>query len=116
MRISQLKGQAGSLKWMQRLATQHSLLLEASLQSMGVLSEDARLLWLSPLPEDLWAQYRDETMLRLIGRYDLADKLAGFWPKRGPQWDGVATTGAPAVFPGPEDQGPPHLHLLHRCP
>jgi hypothetical protein len=114
MRIPQLEGQAGSLKWMQRLATQHSLLLEASLQSMGVLSEDARLQWLSPLPEDLWAQYRDETMLGLIGRYDLADKLAEFWPKRGPQWDGVATAGAPAVFPGPEGQGPPHLHLLHR--
>jgi hypothetical protein len=94
MRIPQLEGQSGSLRWMQRLATQHSLLLEASLQSMGVLSENARLQWLSPLPEDLWAQYRDETMLGLIGRYDLADKLAEFWPKRGPQWDGVATDGA----------------------
>ena len=49
--------------------------------------------WLSPLLTDEWAEYRDEAFLERIGHPELAAALNGFWPTRGPQWDGLAKTG-----------------------
>ncbi|MCK5274406.1 MAG: hypothetical protein KAR37_07155 [Alphaproteobacteria bacterium] len=45
--------------------------------------------WLSPLPGDGFAEYRDEAFL---GRLDVdlpKRPLAEFWPRRGPVWDGL---------------------------
>ncbi len=98
MRIVQLDGQQGSLKWMQHLADRHSPQLEAALYGTGLLAQGSRLQWLSPRRDDQWAEYRDDSFLARIGRADLIDALAAFWPKRGPQWDGLATDGAGRLF------------------
>lgn len=46
--------------------------------------------WLSPLKADDYAEYRDQAFLQRL-RLDLKRRpLLGFWPNRGPVWDGLA--------------------------
>lgn len=48
--------------------------------------------WHSPLKSQRFAEYSDEDFLHLIRCDSLENALARFWPKRGPVWDGLATT------------------------
>lgn len=81
MRIEQPEGRRGSLKWIQRaVARRPDLIQPLALPPVR---------WLSPLPEDGWAEYRDATFLRRLGFDRLAPSLAAWWPARGPQWDAL---------------------------
>jgi hypothetical protein len=51
---------------------------------------DPVLDWRSPLEDDKFREYYDAGLLDRIGRPELKDKLAAFWPKGGPHWDAVA--------------------------
>ena len=48
--------------------------------------------WLSPLQADGYAEYSDADFLRRLGCPKLKHPLEGFWPKGGPEWDGLAKT------------------------
>lgn len=98
MRIEQPKGIRGSLKWMQRLVEYEPSLLDADLQKAGALPQGSTLHWVSPLAQDSYAEYRDEAFLQRLGLGHLAADLRVFWPRRGPQWDGLATGGGGAVL------------------
>lgn len=86
MRIEQPEGHKGSLKWMQRAVN----VAPRCLQPAAL----PPLTWVSPLAADGFAEYRDGDFLRRLDLGHLAPALAGFWPARGPQWDGLAR------FPG----------------
>lgn len=50
--------------------------------------------WISPLKKNNYYEYRDDFLDDLdlnINLYDTYKKLRDFWPKNGPQWDGLAT-------------------------
>lgn len=81
MRCPQPLGTKGSLKWLQR-AVAHAPDL---LQPTGLPT----IRWVSPLRGDDFAEYRDAAFLARIGLAHLAPALAEFWPRRGPQWDGL---------------------------
>src|ERR1039458_9816049 len=49
----------------------------------------ARIEWLSPLESDNYRQYRDRTFLQHLGLEDSAGRLAAYWPRLGPCWDGL---------------------------
>jgi hypothetical protein len=98
MRIKQIPGTKGSLKWIQRLAEHHSGLFETELGAKGLLAKGDTLTWISPLASDEWAEYRDAAFLDRIGCHSLAGKLAAFWPSRGPQWDGLARDSSGQIF------------------
>jgi len=98
MRVEQPEGTRGSLKWIQRLVARGSAPLEEPLRQAGALESSATLKWLSPLPSDDWAEYRDAAFLDRIGHPELSAALSGFWPQRGPQWDGLALDSAGTVF------------------
>jgi len=86
MRVEQPEGQRGSLKWIQRaVAEQWPTLEQPLLHKSGA----AHVTWLSPLKSDSFAEYRDASFLRLLDLNHLVPELAGFWPKRGPQWDAL---------------------------
>src|SRR5687767_14622421 len=51
-----------------------------------------KIVWLSPLASDAYAEYRDDVMLSKIGARPGAVPLSGFWPARGPQWDALGRT------------------------
>lgn len=82
MRVAQPEGTQGSLKWMQRaVAWRPDVLQPEALPPLD---------WVSPLAWDDFAEYRDAAFLARLGLDNLATALAAFWPRRGPQWDGLA--------------------------
>lgn len=92
MRVPQKKADKGSLKWMQQLTTGAAKPIETAIRHAMELPKSVSFRWLSPLAEDEWAEYRDGDWLDQIGQGHLKDQLRAFWPERGPQWDGLATT------------------------
>ena len=52
--------------------------------------DGTQLVWKSPLEKEKFKEYRDESFLEAVNLKELADDLRDFWPRRGPQWDGLA--------------------------
>ena len=88
----------GSRKWLQVLVNcRPELLSDAIAQCLPELPEDFE--WRSPCLDDHYAEYRDQSFLdRLAGSAYFRDPerpqqdLTDFWPRFGPQWDGLAVT------------------------
>lgn len=90
MRVPQPEGHKGSLMWLQRaIAARPDLLQPATLPPIT---------WLSPLPEDGFAEYRDAAFLSLLGHRALAPALSDFWPRGGPQWDALGRAGDTVIL------------------
>lgn len=92
MRIPQTIGKKGSLMWMQWMANEVNNPVEKAIRAELYLSNDVTVDWRSPRIDDDFAEYRDEGFLELLGLERLQDDLKAFWPRRGPQWDALATT------------------------
>ena len=84
MRAVQPPGARGSLKWLQVAVNDRPDLLDHP--AIG------RVEWRSPLRLDDYAEYRDRAFLDCVGIARLNDRLTGFWPTRGPQWDALGVT------------------------
>jgi hypothetical protein len=69
-------------------------------EAPGVLQPQAlpALSWLSPLRADNGAEYRDSAALEVLGLGVHRAVLRGFWPVRGPVWDGPARAGETVVL------------------
>ena len=88
----------GSRRWLQILVNcRPELLSDAIAQRLPEVPDDVD--WRSPRMDDYYAEYRDQSFLdRLAGSVyfrapDQAQKeLSDFWPRFGPQWDGLAVT------------------------
>ena len=81
---------------MQRAVEEHWLDLEAPL--LDRLAGARSLEWPSPVAHDEYAEYRDTAFLGRVGLSHLAGELSVFWPRRGPQWDGLAVSDAGHVL------------------
>jgi hypothetical protein len=90
MRVKQRSDGKGSLKWMQSLVATGGIDI-AFVEELH-LQPGVTIDWRSPLASDDFAEYRDESFLRLIGHESLAPHLRRFWPQQGPQWDGLAVS------------------------
>ena len=88
----------GSRKWLQILVNCRPELLNDSIaQRLHELPDDID--WRSPIWEDHYAEYRDQSFLdRLAGSMyyrapmQAQQELSDFWPRFGPQWDGLAVS------------------------
>ena len=88
----------GSRRWLQVLVNcRPELLSDAIAQRLPELPDDVD--WRSPTLEDHYAEYRDQSFLdRLAGSWYYREPerpqqdLSDFWPRFGPQWDGLAVT------------------------
>lgn len=87
MRAKQPIGKRGSLKWIQQAVEERWPSLERPILEA---TSGERLKWLSPLRGDEFSEYRDADFLRLLDLQRLEGDLAAFWPRHGPQWDGLA--------------------------
>jgi hypothetical protein len=93
MRVPQLKGKhKGSQKWLQEIINICPELLNTRIAEQLPSLSDNKICWLSPLEEDEFAEYRDASFLQRVGLSDLTEELTHFWPKSGPQWDGLGKT------------------------
>lgn len=72
----------GSRHWLQHLVAHAPQMLQPR--------ELPWLQWLSPVREDLLRLYADDAFLARLGLGALGGPLAGFWPRGGPAWDGLA--------------------------
>jgi hypothetical protein len=92
-------GANGSLKWLQRLVENNAMALTAAVRAASDRPPEWDIEWVSPRKNDEWAEYRDAGFLLKLGLPNLVGALQGFWPKCGPQWDGLGkATGNEAVL------------------
>ena len=89
----------GSRKWLQALVNCRPGMLNEAV-SWRLPESPVEIEWRSPLVEDHYAEYRDQSFVdRLSGsRYFSVpsrsqQELSEFWPRFGPQWDALAVTG-----------------------
>ena len=87
-RIAQPLGGRGSLKWIQHYVNKAPHVLDCEI--LHYIPGSRSISWKSPLVSDDYAEYRDGDFLNLLGLDRLQAELAGFWPRRGPQWDALA--------------------------
>ena len=97
-RYPQPLGQRGSLKWVQLLVNCCPELIDVPLLQACSLPPDTQISWLSPLRDDLYAEYRDEQFLDRLGICLTRKQLRAFWPRLGPQWDGLARSSSSECF------------------
>jgi hypothetical protein len=95
--VPQRSNGKGSLKDLQVLINEHPDLLNALLRHKISDLHNNEIQWLSPLEGDNFAEYSDDDFINLLG-LDLVNPLAGFWPRRGPQWDGLGKSKNGLVF------------------
>ena len=88
----------GSQKWIQKLVNEKPDLLISLIRTQLDLSETDTIIWLSPISEDGYAEYRDQAFLDLLGITLPKFPLSDFWPSRGPVWDGLGRSETGKVF------------------
>src|ERR1043166_10235182 len=98
MRVPQLLGTRGSLKWIQHVVATQPEILRDAFVSAGALKPGESIDWVSPLASDDWAEYRDGSFLERVGHPELLSELSHFWPTGGPQWDALGRGPGHAVF------------------
>ena len=90
-RVQQKPAKRGSQKWLQLAVNKRQKLLDALITpQLGTTLPSIE--WLSPLKSDDYAEYRDRDFLSRLGLDLKHYPLGQFWPKNGPQWDGLAKT------------------------
>jgi hypothetical protein len=72
----------GSQRWLQWLVNEASDRLDAAI-GLGPID------WRSPLRADDYAEYRDDAFIDRVGVVPARRPLSAFWPRGGPQWDGL---------------------------
>ena len=84
----------GSQKWLQLVVNRRPQVINGALAGALKLEPDDTIQWLSPLETDTppFKEYRDEEFLRRLDVTLDQKPLADFWPRLGPQWDGLART------------------------
>jgi hypothetical protein len=82
----------GSLKQIQRLINQNKNLIDKLIKSKFNEFASEEINWKSPLKCDDYAEYRDNCFLNVLDLNIHGNKLNEFWPKKGPQWDALAST------------------------
>jgi hypothetical protein len=82
----------GSQKWIQLAVNNHVSFLDRAIREALGFDKSEQITWLSPLREDAYSEYRDKGFIRRLGIELASRPLEEFWPRRGPQWDGLGRT------------------------
>ncbi|MBE2256064.1 MAG: hypothetical protein IAE65_07680 [Ignavibacteria bacterium] len=82
----------GSLKNLQVLVNKNQQLIDGYIKSSFCDLVNQDINWTSPLENDQFSEYRDNTFLLQVGLNAKLIDLYSFWPKIGPQWDALAKT------------------------
>lgn len=78
----------GSMKNIQILVNHHPNVINKKINDL--LGTEDNIMWVSPLRNEQHAEYRDAEFLRQLKLDHLIPDLRKFWPRNGPQWDGLA--------------------------
>ena len=92
MKEEQSAAQRGSQRWLQIAVNRcPEVINSAIVDELGLCSSE-KIEWLSPLESDGFAEYRDEQFIERLNVSLNNQPLKDFWPRKGPQWDGLART------------------------
>jgi hypothetical protein len=91
-RFPQKLAAKGSQKWLQLAVNQAPDLLDRAIATHVRSAASGKITWLSPLDDDRYAEYRDEAFLEKLGLRPARPALRQFFPRNGPQWDGLGLT------------------------
>jgi len=92
MRVVEKKEARGSLRWIRIAANDAATVFNRHIYEASNIPFDDEIIWVSPLKNDEYAEYRDQDFLDLIDLELPKLPLNTFWPKLGPQWDGLGRT------------------------
>ena len=92
MRKKQDQALSGSQRWLQIAVNRCPDVINPAIADALDLCSGDEIEWLSPLESDCFAEYRDAKFLERLGVSLNCRPLKDFWPKKGPQWDGLART------------------------
>ena len=92
MRVEQKQGTKGSLKWIQIAVNAPDVLNHEILSALNI-DEKRSIEWASPLRDDQYAEYRDQSFIDKLALPPLRIALREFWPRLGPQWDALGRAG-----------------------
>ena len=92
MRKKQGPSLHGSQRWLQIAVNRCPDVIDSAIANALDLCPGEEIEWLSPLESDCFAEYRDAKFLKRLGVSLDCRPLKDFWPKKGPQWDGLART------------------------
>ena len=87
----------GSEKWIQLAVNDFPDVLYDHV-ARQLHSKPSRITWHSPLRNDKFREYSDHDFIELLGLQLENHSLERFWPKGGPNWDGLAKTDNTQVF------------------
>ena len=84
----------GSQHWLQIAVNQCPEVIDNAIVNALGIPQGESIRWLSPLKRDdpPFKEYRDEEFLQQLNIKLERKPLADFWPRGGPQWDGLART------------------------
>jgi len=82
----------GSQKWLQVAVNEKQDLLDSVILKQLTKSGNQAITWVSPIKLDSYAEYRDNDFLEQLNIKLIHRSLSSFWPRGGPQWDGLAKT------------------------
>ena len=88
----------GSQKWLQIAINEKPNLLNTAILNLLPTLESQDITWFSPIKSDDYAEYRDDDFLKRLNIILPNRSLYSFWPRRGPQWDGLGKTSNGTVF------------------
>ncbi len=77
--------------WLRKLVNEHPVVIN-HLIADAFAWKDCRIEWKSPVLNDGYAEYFDQSFLDRLEVTDLKVPLAQFWPPSGPRWDGLGRT------------------------
>jgi hypothetical protein len=78
--------------WLQRLINVQPDALMRQLASSLALPDGSSIDWRSPRSDDEYAEYGDDAFLDRLRIMPKTRELSSFWPKGGPNWDGLGIT------------------------
>jgi len=87
-RIKQKRVLRGSQRWLQSLVNEYPEIISNELTDKLNLTNNERIIWLSPLQDDDFAKYSDEAFIERLGVKLGQEPLSDFWPRGWPVWDG----------------------------
>jgi hypothetical protein len=88
------KAVSGSQRWLQLAVNRCPQVIDSALGESLNLGPSDSIRWLSPLEADAppFKEYRDKEFLECLNVRLEHRPLEDFWPRGGPQWDGLART------------------------
>ena len=82
----------GSQRWLQIAVNEKPYILNAAILNQLPNIKNQNISWISPIKADNYVEYKDNEFVERLNIPLPNRSLSSFWPRFGPQWDGLGKT------------------------